>query len=194
MKNMREVLEHELKDLYSAESQLVKALPKMAQGATEPQLQKAFEQHLLETQVHVTRLESIAEAAGISLHGKKCKGMEGLIAEGSDLLSEDEPSIIRDAALISAAQRIEHYEMAAYGSARTFAELLGQDQIVQVLNETLEEEKRADVLLTRIATSRVNNEAFRQGSDQYEAPMGDVSEITEDKSRSAAPTIDSRQL
>lgn len=160
MENMREVLEHELKDLYSAETQLVKALPKMAKGAMDPQLRQAFEQHLTETEGHVARLEQISEMANLKPRGHKCKGMEGLIAEGSDLLSEEDASAARDAALIAAAQRVEHYEMAAYGSVRTFADLLGEADIVEILDQTLEEEKAADKKLTQIAESHVNESAL----------------------------------
>jgi ferritin-like metal-binding protein YciE len=185
MESMREVLEHELKDLYSAETQLVKALPKMAKGAADPQLRQAFEQHLAETEGHVARLEQIAEMANIKTRGHKCKGMEGLIAEGSDLLSEEDASPARDAALISAAQRVEHYEMAAYGSAKTFADLLGEADIVEILEQTLEEEKAADEKLTQIAESHVNDAALSAESGmQNEGADGGMAEKSATSRRS----------
>ena len=163
MKGIKEVLTAELKDLYSAENQLVKALPKMAKGAVNEQLRAAFEAHLEQTRGHITRLEKVAEICEISLKGKRCKGMEGLLIEGSELLSEEAKSASRDVALIPAAQRVEHYEMAAYGSAAVFARLLGLTQAEKLLNQTLEEEKKADAKLTQIAESKVNPAAMAEG-------------------------------
>ncbi len=149
----------ELKDLYSAENQLVKALPKMAKAASDPELRKAFVTHLEETKGHVQRLETIFKKLDQSPKGKKCKAMEGLIEEGGEILKEDgEPPVI-DAALIAAAQRVEHYEMAAYGSTRTFATLLGFEDAAKLLQETLDEEINADKKLTEVAESEVNPEA-----------------------------------
>lgn len=165
MKGIKEVLEAELKDLYSAENQLVKALPKMAKGAVSEQLRAAFEAHLEQTRGHVTRLEKVAEIAQISLKGKRCKGMEGLLIEGSELLSEEKKSLSRDVALIPAAQRVEHYEMAAYGSAVVFARMLGLTQAEKLLNQTLEEEKKADAKLTQIAEGKVNPAAMAEGQE-----------------------------
>jgi len=165
MKGIKEVLEAELKDLYSAENQLVKALPKMAKGAVSEQLRAAFEAHLEQTRVHVTRLEKVAEIAQISLKGKRCKGMEGLLIEGSELLSEEKKSLSRDVALIPAAQRVEHYEMAAYGSAVVFARMLGLTQAEKILNQTLEEEKKADAKLTQIAEGKVNPAAMAEAQE-----------------------------
>src|ERR1051326_5381400 len=134
----------ELKDLYSAENQLIKALPKMAKAATSDELRSGFERHLEQTKGHAQRLEQIFEALGEKPTGKKCHGMEGLITEGSEVLQEDLGDEVRDAALISAAQRVEHYEIAAYGTVRSYAEMLGKRDVAKLLEETLEEEKATD--------------------------------------------------
>jgi ferritin-like metal-binding protein YciE len=150
-KGLRELYVDELKDLYSAETQLVKALPKMAKGAASEELRQGFEEHLEQTKGHVQRLEQIFEALGESPKGKKCKGMEGLIEEGSEVMQEDYEGNILDAALIGAAQRVEHYEIAGYGTVRTMAEVLGENEHVSLLTETLEEEKETDEKLTELA-------------------------------------------
>ncbi len=150
----------ELKDLYSAETQITKALPKMAKGASSTELQTAFESHLKETEGHVQRLEKIFEILGASPKGKTCNGMKGLLSEGAEMLEETPEGDVRDAALISAAQRVEHYEMAAYGSVRSFAEQLGQSRIVETLEKTLAEEKAADQKLTQISKT-INSRARR---------------------------------
>jgi ferritin-like metal-binding protein YciE len=144
---------HELKDLLSAEKQLVKALPKMAKGADCKKLKAAFEDHLEQTKVHVTRLEEILEVEGKPARAEHCKAMEGLVAEGADLLEEEGTETVKDAALIGAAQRVEHYEIAAYGTTRTLAELLGKKDAVKLLQQTLDEEKETDKKLTQIAMS-----------------------------------------
>ena len=143
----------ELKDLYSAESQLVKAIPKMAKAATSGDLRAGFEAHLEQTKEHVTRLEKIFKALGESPTGKKCHGMEGLIKEGGELIAEAPVPEELDAGLISAAQHVEHYEIAGYGCASTYAKLLGEDQAASLLRETLEEEKETDKKLTQLADS-----------------------------------------
>jgi ferritin-like metal-binding protein YciE len=148
-----------LKDLYSAEKQLVKALPKMAKNAQSPDLQKAFQEHLRQTEGHVDRIERIFSDMDGSPRGKKCVGMEGLIEEGSELLQEDVDPDVLDAGLIAAAQKVEHYEIAGYGTARAWAERLGYDKAARLLQETLEEESMANEKLTRIAESHVNMEA-----------------------------------
>lgn len=150
---------HELKDLYSAENQLVKALPKMAKAATNPDLKAGFEEHLEQTKGHVERLEKIADQLGVKLSGHKCKAMEGLIEEGAELIGEDAEDSVRDAGLIGAAQRVEHYEIAGYGTARALAQQIGHSDIADILTETLEEEKATDVKLTELAESAVNAEA-----------------------------------
>src|SRR5712671_2917803 len=133
----------ELKDLYSAENQLVKALPKMAKAASSDELREGFEKHLQQTKGHVQRLEKIFQALGASPKGKTCKGMQGLIEEGSEATEEDYEGSVMDAALIGAAQRVEHYEIAGYGTVRAFAELLSESEHVSLIEETLEEEKQA---------------------------------------------------
>jgi ferritin-like metal-binding protein YciE len=147
---LRELYIDELKDLYSAENQLVKALPKMAKAATSADLRAGFEEHLEQTKGHVQRLETIFQQLDESPKGKKCKGMEGLIEEGAEAIEEYEGDIL-DAALIGAAQRVEHYEMAGYGTVRAMAEELGESEQVSLLNETLEEEKATDEKLTELS-------------------------------------------
>ena len=154
----------ELKDLYNAENQLVKALPKLAGAAASAELRQGFEEHLEQTKGHVERLEKIFQMLDESPKGKKCKGMEGLIVEGSEMMEEDYEGSLLDAALIGAAQRVEHYEIAGYGTARSFAESLGQTDHVSLLNETLEEEKETDQKLTELA-KQVNTEA-NEGAGQ----------------------------
>ena len=141
----------ELKDLYSAENQITKVLPKLAKAAQSNELKKAFESHLKETEGQIQRLEQIFEILGGSPKGKVCVGMKGVLEEGNEMLEETVEGEIRDAALISAAQRVEHYEMAGYGSVRSYAELLGKQQIAQLLQATLEEERAADKKLTDIS-------------------------------------------
>ena len=141
----------ELKDLYSAENQITKALPKMVKAATSKDLKQAFESHLRETEGQIQRLEKICGILGASPRGKTCGGMKGVLEEGSSMLHEAAEGDIRDVALISAAQRVEHYEMAAYGTVRSYAELLGKPEIARLLEETLEEEKAADQKLTAIS-------------------------------------------
>jgi ferritin-like metal-binding protein YciE len=160
VKTIDELLLDELKDLYSAEKQITKALPKMAKAAVSQDLKSAFESHLEETQGQIERLDEIFETLGKTARGKMCRGMEGLLEEGSEMMGELEKGPIRDAALISAAQKVEHYEMAAYGSVREFASLLGQKQIASLLDETLEEEKATDEKLTGIA-KKVNPQALQ---------------------------------
>jgi ferritin-like metal-binding protein YciE len=153
------LLHHELKDLYSAETQLLKALPKMAEAATNEDLKAGFETHLEETKEQVNRLTQIGEQLGKSLGGHKCKAMEGLIEEGAELIEEEANESVRDAGLIGAAQRVEHYEIAAYGTARTLAARLGLDDVAALLQETLDEERATDEKLTELAESAVNEEA-----------------------------------
>ncbi|MGB2669468.1 MAG: ferritin-like domain-containing protein [Candidatus Acidiferrum sp.] len=148
----------ELKDLYSAENQMVKALPKMIKAATSKDLRAGFEGHLEQTKGHVSRLEEIFKALGESPKGKKCKGMEGLIKEGGEMIEEDPAPEELDAGLISAAQRVEHYEIAGYGCVRTYAKLLGENEAEALLQETLEEEKKTDAKLTQLAEN-INLEA-----------------------------------
>ncbi len=155
---LRELYIDELKDLYNAENQLLKALPKMAKAASSDELRQGFEEHLEQTKGQVQRLEQIFQKLGESPKGKKCKGMEGLIEEGSEVIEEDFDGAVKDAALIGAAQRVEHYEIAGYGTVRSIAETLGEDNHVSLLEETLEEEKETDEKLTQLA-EQINKEA-----------------------------------
>lgn len=161
----RDLLIEELKDLYSAESQLIKALPKMAKAASSDELRSAFENHLAQTQTHAERLERVMSELGESPRGKKCKAMEGLIDEGKDAVDEDAAPGIHDLALITAAQKVEHYEIAGYGCARTLAELAGENRIAEVLQETLDEEGETDKLLTQVAMG-ISVEAVSPDGDE----------------------------
>lgn len=152
----------ELRDLYDAENQLIKALPKMAEACTSDELRQGFEEHLEQTRGHAQRLEQIFERLGEKPKGKKCKGMEGVIKEGSEVLDEDMQEDTKDAAIIGAAQRVEHYEIAGYGTARTHADLLGRDEDVSLLEETLEEEKETDRKLSELAEN-INVQAEEEG-------------------------------
>ena len=156
---LEELLIDELKDLYSAENQIIKALPKMAKAASSPELKRAFERHLEETRRQVERLNQIGETLDIRLTGKKCKGMEGLIEEGKEVMEEDLDDNAIDAGLIGAAQKVEHYEIAGYGTARTHAELLGHSKVAKLLQQTLDEEGATDKKLTALAESIINVEA-----------------------------------
>jgi ferritin-like metal-binding protein YciE len=153
---------NELRDLYNAEHQLVKALPKMAKGATSEELQDALEKHLEQTKTHVERLEEVFEELGEKPKGKTCKAMKGLIDEGSEILKEDGEESVIDAGIIVAAQKVEHYEIAGYGSVRTFAQLLGKDRSAELLQTTLDEESEANELLNNLAEDIVNPEALME--------------------------------
>jgi ferritin-like metal-binding protein YciE len=163
MKSLQDLFVHELKDLYSAEKQLIKVLPKMAKEASHDELRQAIEDHLGETEKQLQRLEGILEQLDIPTRGAKCAAMEGLIEEGKMALEDCESDDVRDAAIICSAQRVEHYEMAGYGCARTFAEQLGHHEVAGILQQTLDEEKAADEKLTQIAMQRVNMEAAAAG-------------------------------
>ena len=159
MKNLKDLFEHQLKDLYSAESQLVEALPKMQKNANDDKLKKAFEKHLKETQGHVKRIEEICDELGIKPTGEKCKAMEGLVKEAESFLKEDTEKDVRDAGLIAEAQRVEHYEISGYGTAVRYAKELGHDDIAAKLQKTLDEEYKTDDLLTDMAEDRLNRKA-----------------------------------
>jgi len=155
--SMEDLFVHELKDLYSAEKQILKALPKMAKKASNQDLKDAFQKHIDQTEHQVERIEKIFESLNGKPRGVKCKSMEGLIEEGKDIMEEKMPESLLDAALIGAAQRVEHYEIAAYGTVRDFARRLGMEEAVRLLQETLDEEAETDELLTSIA-ERVNSQ------------------------------------
>ena len=165
--NLREALVEEIRDLYNAEKQLIKALPKLAKGAENEELRDAFESHLEETEGQVTRLERVFELLDEKPRGKHCAGIAGIIEEGSEHLQEDLEGSVMDAVLIASGQRAEHYEIAAYGTAIAWAEALGLKEVVTVLNETLEEEKAADEKLSALAQSGIN-QAATQGESEDE--------------------------
>ena len=178
--SLRQLYIDELKDLYSAETQLVKALPKMAKASSNAELRQAFEEHLRQTSEQVSRLEQIFEMMGEKATGKKCLGMEGLVKEGAETMQEDYGDSAMDAAIIGAAQRVEHYEIAGYGTVRAFAELLGENEHISLIEQTLGEEKQADEKLTQLA-SEINAQA------------GEGEEETERKSSKAGTGKNSRR-
>ncbi len=163
---MAELYVDKLKDLYSAEQQILKALPKMVKAATHPELQQAFETHRRQTETHVQRLDRIFEELGKSAHGKTCQGIKGIIEEGAELIKQEPEPHILDAGLVSGAQSVEHYEMAGYGSARTWADQLGYEEQRALLQQTLDEERQTDQLLTQLAEELINPDAeIELGSD-----------------------------
>src|SRR4051812_42165817 len=165
MSTLQDLYLDELRDLLSAEGQIIKALPKMAKKASSPELQQAFTSHLEESKGHLERLNQIFEKMGEKPRAKKCKGIEGIIEEGKDVMEEAENEEVLDAALIAAAQRVEHYEMAAYGTVRTYARLLGDEQAARLLQQTLDEEGETDKKLSALAESGINVEAAEAESD-----------------------------
>jgi ferritin-like metal-binding protein YciE len=182
--SLRELYVAELRDLYSAETQLVKALPKMAKAASNAELRQGFEEHLRQTSEHVSRLEQIFDMIGEKATGKKCVGMEGLIKEGGETMKEDYDDTVMDAAIIGAAQRVEHYEIAAYGTVRAFAEQLGENEHVSLIEQTLNEEKQTDERLTQLA-EQINSEAS-EGDEGQESETRDTSKQSRSNSRRAA--------
>jgi ferritin-like metal-binding protein YciE len=159
MQDLQDLYVEELRDIYNAEKQLVKALPKMAKKATHEELKDAFTEHLEQTKGHVERLEKIFDKLGKRAGGKVCKAMQGIVEEGKEMMEEDAEPEVMDAGLIAAAQRAEHYEIAAYGTVRTYAKLLGEDQAAKLLQATLDEEDETDKKLTDLAESSINVDA-----------------------------------
>lgn len=159
IENLKDLLHHEMKDLWSAENQIINALPGLVEAVSDEDLRSALKDHLAVSRTQQKRVEEICDELGWGPRGHKCKGMEGLIEEGEDLLTEDLPPAVLDAAIIGAAQRVEHYEMAAYGTARTHARQLGMDDVAERLQTTLDEESEANEKLTRLAEREVNLEA-----------------------------------
>lgn len=159
LNTLQDLFLHEMQDLYSAEKQITKALPKMMKAASNPKLKTAFEEHLKQTEEQIVRLESIAQEMNLKVKGKKCKGMEGLIEEGQEMIKEKGEPDVKDAALIGAAQRVEHYEIAGYGCAITYAKLLGYKEAVKILKLTIDEEETTDKKLSKLAESEVNKNA-----------------------------------
>jgi ferritin-like metal-binding protein YciE len=159
LEHLMDLYVDELKDVYNAEKQILRALPKMAKKASHPELRQAFENHQVMTEEQVKRLETIFDDMKLPRRGKKCLGMEGLLEEGQEMMEEDANPDVLDAAMISAAQRVEHYEIAVYGTLRTYARQLGLQEHARLLQKTLDEEGETDKLLTRLAESRVNRDA-----------------------------------
>ena len=166
--SLQELLQEELKDIYDAEKQLTKALPKLIKKASAPELKEALEEHLGQTEEHLERLEQIFGQLDMPVRGKKCEGMQHLISEGNEMIGEAEDDAARDAVMIAAAQKVEHYEIASYGTCRTWANALGHTDAASLLEETLDEEKQADQKLTQIAESSVNQDAASRGGDEEE--------------------------
>jgi ferritin-like metal-binding protein YciE len=162
--NLKSLYVDELRDLYSSEQQLIKAIPKMAKAANSDELRRGFQEHLEQTRGHATRLEHILRGLGEPVKGKKCKGMAGIVAEGGEMMSEDFEGALMDAALISAAQRVEHYEIAAYGAVHAYATLMGESEAASLLQQTLDEEKETDQKLTELS-EEINSEAFSRGAE-----------------------------
>jgi ferritin-like metal-binding protein YciE len=170
--SLEELLQEELKDIYDAEKQLTKALPKLAKKASSPELKEAIEEHLHRTEEQIDRLEQVFEHMDMPVRGKKCEGMKHLISEGEEMMKEAEDDQTRDALMIAAAQKVEHYEIASYGTMRTWATVLGKNDVAGLLEETLDEEKEADQKLTQIAESFVNEAASAGGEEEEPAGTG----------------------
>ena len=185
---LHDLMVHELKDLYSAERQLVQALPRMAKAASSDELRTAIENHLSQTEEHVTRIERILESFGESPKGQKCAGMEGLLEEGKNFLKEDADSDVMDAGIIVAAQKVEHYEIATYGAVREYARIMGHTEAQQLLEKTLEEEKEADQLLNQLAEGGINALAERDNGGME----GDEAEENGKTTRRSAPKARAR--
>ena len=191
MEALQKLLTNELADLYDAENQIIKALPKMIDECSSTQLQEALQEHLTITQKQVTRLDQVFRDLG-EKPSKKCKGMAGIIAEGEELLKEDFEESTKDAGIIGAAQKVEHYEIASYGTARTLAEFLGHQRAAELLEQTLEEEKEADKLLTQIAESSINSEASEEEEETSDQRGGNGRTRASSPSKSKSRTQRSR--
>ena len=188
---LHDLMLHELRDIYSAEQQLVKALPGMSKAATSEELQNALQSHLAQTEQHVSRLEQVFEILGESPRGVKCKGMEGLLAEGKGLLDEDIDPEVLDAGIIAAAQRVEHYEIAAYGTVCEFARSMDHSEVVALLGATLAEEKEADDILTGLAEGGINALAARDDQDEMGREDDNSAEVS-GRNRSARASVADR--
>ncbi len=169
--NLCDLYVHELKDIYNAEKQITKALPKLAKAASSPDLKSAFEEHLQQTHQQIERLDKIFQRLSKSSTGPKCKGMEGLLTEGDEFTKEEASPEVLDAGMIVAAQKVEHYEIAAYGSLCTYAEMLGFEEDLELLKETLNEEEETDQNLTQLAESHINEQAEKLGMDSEEEKL-----------------------
>lgn len=193
MEALKKLLQDELEDMYDAEQQLIKALPKMAEASSSPELQRALKQHLTVTQNQVKRLEQVFEALGEKAKRKPCKGMAGIVSEGNEMLEEDLDEATMDAAIISAAQKVEHYEIASYGTVRTLAQTLGNNEVAELLEETLNEEKEADQLLTQIAESSINSEAASEEQEGEEGGSNGRSRASQGSKSSRSKTRTTRR-
>ena len=189
MKSLEDLMQDELKDIYDAEKQLTKALPKLAKKASNEELRDALQTHLQETEGHVERLEQIFEQLGMPVRGKRCEGMKHLIDEGNEMIADAEEDATRDAIMIAAVQKTEHYEIASYGTLRTWANVLGKTDVASTCEETLEEEKAADEKLTAIAESVVNQQSANEGEGEQEEE-----EQSSSRARRSAPRASSRQI
>jgi len=187
MQSLEDLMQDELKDIYDAEKQLTKALPKLAKKASNEELRDALQTHLQETEGHIERLEQIFEQLGMPARGKRCEGMKHLIDEGNEMISEAEEDATRDAIMIAAVQKTEHYEIASYGTLRTWANVLGNNDVASLCEETLEEEKAADEKLTAIAESFVNEQSANEGE-------GEEEEETVSRGRRSAARGSTRQV
>lgn len=183
---LHDLMVHELKDLYSAERQLVQALPKMSKNATSDQLRTAIDNHLAETEEHVTRLEQVMESLGESPRGQKCDGMQGLIEEGKKLLKEEADPDVMDAGIIVSAQKVEHYEIASYGAVCEYARMMGHTEALQLLEQTLEEEKKADQTLNALAEGGINALAERDARNANGEPDEEEPTSTSTRRRATA--------
>ena len=166
LNSLRDVLNESVRDLYSAESQLIKALPRMAKAASNPELKRAFTAHLEETRQQAARLEKVCELLGVKPKGKTCQAMKGLIEEGAEIIAEKGDPAAKDAALIGAAQKVEHYEIAGYGTTKAFATILFEDEVAKLLDETLQQEKTANETLSALAETVINDEADVEEDDE----------------------------
>ena len=187
METLQELLVHELQDLYNAENQIIKALPKMAKRTTSTELREAFEEHLSQTQMQAQRLERALALLDAPVRGRNCDGMQGILEEGKKLMEEDSSDDVLNAGLIAAAQKVEHYEIASYGSVKAWAELLGQDEITALLEETLEEEEATDRKLSELAESMINAEAAMVSSDTDADEDGEGGSEEEEDSEATSP-------
>jgi len=169
LSSLDDLLVHELQDIYNAEGQILKALPKMAKAATHPDLKAAFDEHRVQTEGQVRRLEQVFKLLGHPVKGKKCEGMAGLLDEGKKTMEQDADPAVLDAALIAAAQKVEHYEIASYGCVCTYADMLGYDQAHELLGQNLDEEESADERLTALAERVINQEAAQEDIESEEA-------------------------
>jgi ferritin-like metal-binding protein YciE len=168
LSSLDDLLVHEMQDIYNAESQILKALPKMVKAASNPDLKRAFEEHRVQTESQVDRLEQAFKLLGVPAKGRKCEGMAGLLEEGKKVMEQEAEVAVLDAALIAAAQKVEHYEIASYGCICTYAEMLGYDQVHELLGQTLDEEETTDQKLTALAETVINLEAEEAESDEEE--------------------------